>query len=80
MHFHTSSLFDVIHKLIQAGTLIQLLSILSRPCPTLDTRPVERPVSPEVFLFYRSNLDLTHHSQSRTCIAHLSSAKSILNP
>ena len=29
MHFHTSSLFDVIHKLIQVGTLIRLLSIPS---------------------------------------------------
>ena len=53
---------------------------LSRPCPTPDSHPVERPVSLEVFLFYRSNLDLVHHSQSRTCITHLSSAKSILDP
>ena len=54
--------------------------ILSRPCPTLVTHLVKRPVSPEVFLFYQSKLDLTHHSQSWTCIAHLSSAKSILDP
>ena len=54
--------------------------LLSRPCPTLDTCPVERPVSPEVFLFYWSNPDLAHHSRSRTCIMHLSSAKSILDP
>ena len=50
--------------------------MLSRPCPT----PVTRPVSLEVFLFYQSNLDLMHHSRSRTCIVHLSSAKSILDP
>ena len=54
--------------------------ILSRPCPTLVTHPVERPVSPEVFLSYRSNPDLLHHSQSRTCIVHLTSTKSILDP
>ena len=54
--------------------------VLSRPCPTLVTRPVEKLVSPEVFLFYRSNPGLAHHSQSWTCIAHLTSAKSILDP
>ena len=53
---------------------------MSRPCPTLDTCPVKRPVSPEVFLLYWSSPDLVHHSQSRTCIAHLTSAKSILDP
>ena len=52
---------------------------LSRPCPTLVTRLVKKLVSPEVFLFYQSNLDLAHHSWSRTCIVHLSSAKSILD-
>ena len=54
--------------------------LMSRPCPTPVTRPVERSVSLDVFLFYRSNPDLAHHSRSWTCIAHLSSAKSILDP
>ena len=53
---------------------------LSRPCPTPVTCLVERLVSLEVFLLYQSSLDLTCHSQSRTCIAHLTSAKSILDP
>ena len=52
---------------------------LSRPCPTLDTHPVKKPVSSEVFLLYWSSPDLAHHSRSQTCIAHLSSAKSILD-
>ena len=50
-----------------------------RPCPTPVTHPVKRLVSPEVFLLYWSSLDLAHHSQSQTCIMHLSSAKSILD-
>ena len=53
---------------------------VSRPCPTPVTHPVERPVTLEVFLFYQSNPNLMHHSQSWTCIAHLTSAKSILDP
>ena len=64
---------------LMEGELPNILG-LSRPCPTPVTCPVERPVSPEVFLFYRSNLDLTHHSWSQTCIAHLTSTKSILDP
>ena len=59
-------------------TLLNLI-MLSRPCPTLITRLVKRLVSLEVFLFYQSYPDLAHHSQSWTCIAHLSSAKSILD-
>ena len=55
-------------------------NLLSRPCPTLVTHPVKRPVSPEVFLLYQSSPDLVHHSQSQTCIAHLTSTKSILDP
>ena len=51
-----------------------------RPCPTLVIHPVKRPVSPEVFLLYWSSLDLMHHSWSQTCIVHLTSAKSILDP
>ena len=53
---------------------------MSRPWPTPVTHPVERLVSLEVFLLYWSNLDLAHHSQSQTCIMHLTSAKSILDP
>ena len=53
---------------------------VSRPCSTLVTRPVERPVSLEVFLLYWSSPDLMHHSWSRTCITHLTSTKSILDP
>ena len=53
---------------------------LSRPWPTPDTCPVKRPVSLEVFLLYWSSLDLAHHSWSQTCIMHLTSAKSILDP
>ena len=54
--------------------------VVSRPCPTPVTCPVKRPVSPEVFLLYWSSLDLVHHSWFWTCIAHLTSAKSILDP
>ena len=53
--------------------------IVSRPCSTPVTHPIKRPVSLEVFLLYWSSLDLAHHSRSWTCIAHLSSAKSILD-
>ena len=63
-----------------SASMSSLLGIVSRPCPTLVTRPVERPVSLELFLLYQSSPDLAHHSQSRTCIAHLTSAKSILDP
>ena len=56
------------------------MRMLSRPCPTLVTRLVERLVSLEVFLLYWSSLDLAHHSRSQTCIAHLTSTKSILDP
>ena len=63
-----------------AGQIFPFSRGLSRPCPTPVTRPVERPVSPEVFLLYWSNPDLVHHSQSWTCIMHLTSAKSILDP
>ena len=53
---------------------------LSRSCPTPDTCLVKRLVSLEVFLLYWSSLDLVHHSWSQTCIMHLTSAKSILDP
>ena len=53
---------------------------VSRPCPTPDTHLVKRPVSLEVFLLYWSSPDLAHHSRSWTCITHLTSAKSILDP
>ena len=53
---------------------------MSRPCPAPVICPVKRPVSPEVFLLYWSSPDLAHHSQSQTCITHLTSTKSILDP
>ena len=59
---------------------LSLSALVSRPCPTLVTCLVERPVSLEVFLLYRSSLDFMHHSQSWTCIVHLTSTKSILDP
>ena len=53
---------------------------MSRPCPTPVTHPVKRLVSLEVFLLYQSSPDLAHHSWSQTCIVHLTSTKSILDP